>query len=247
MATKMKADVPSRVFCISLDESNKKGDDKMLIVLSYATSPGRIEYVCLGAVSCTSKKAEESYRHTIAKALIEFDPSGEILQWLHTSGTGMVDHAPTAMKLVRLVVKHPYDCDTHGLDLMFGKMSEIVVGTQDGLGSLRIFHFLYELGYTRRNECKLWDHIMTIAYGNLTNAPRPVRNKIRLINSARWGSAGIVAKEYLVLANIQAPEALVIHACQKYPHITRQELMDLKTISGTIILDLTNYLILLVN
>jgi hypothetical protein len=78
LVQKMKAEVPSRVFCISMDESNKKGDDKMLIVLSYAKNPGRIEYICLGAVSCATKKADESYRHVISKALLEFDPSGDI-------------------------------------------------------------------------------------------------------------------------------------------------------------------------
>jgi hypothetical protein len=64
-----------------------------------------------------------------------------ILKWLRDHGSGMVDHAPAAMKLVRLAVKHAYDCDAHGLDLVYAKMSESLVGTQDGLGSLRIFQF----------------------------------------------------------------------------------------------------------
>lgn len=102
MVAKIKSEC-NGVVCISMDESNKKGDDKMMITLSYATSLGRVEYLCVGAVSATSKKAEESYTHTILKALDNFDPTGELSDMIHTRGTGMVDHAPTAMKLVRLV------------------------------------------------------------------------------------------------------------------------------------------------
>lgn len=236
LIAKMKAEVPACVFCISMDESNKKGDDKMLIMLSYATDTCRIVYICIGAVSCTSKKANESYTHTIAKAILEFDPSGDVLRWLRLCGHAMVDHCPSAMKLARLTARYPYDCDSHGADLVYSKMSETVVGTQDGLGSLRIFQFLYELGYTRRNERKIWDYVMENAYGNMSNAPKPVRNTIRLINSARWGSAGIVAREYLILAGIRAPYRLIQFICQKYPHITQQELLDIKTVSGMIML-----------
>lgn len=221
------------ILSISMDESNKKGDDKMMIALSYATDTGRVKYNCVGAPSIVSKKAEESYEHTVQKCLNEFDPSGEISEMLATSGTGMVDHAPGAMKLVKLTAHRSYECDAHGLDLVYATMCSIVAGEQDDMGLLRLFQFLFELGYTSRHDRKIWTHVMERAYGSYENAPAIVRKLIRLINSARWGSAGIVANEYLELAELQAPPKLIDYGCETIPGATPETLAEMKTVSGS--------------
>jgi hypothetical protein len=218
------------VLSISMDESNKKNNDRMIITLSYASALGRVTYDCVGAVPVLSKKADECYEHTIKKTLLEFDPSGAILDILNNRGTGMVDHAPAAMKLIRLVVKHPYDCDAHGVDLVMSTVSEAVVGTQDGLGSLRVYQFLYELGFSARKERGMWNYILE--HAQCVDLPPCATKLIKMMCQARWGCAGVCAAQYIELATVKANQSLIDYACEKLPDSTPESLSSVLNITG---------------
>jgi hypothetical protein len=231
MASRIKNDSQG-VLCLQSDDSNKLGDDKTILSLSYATSLGRVSRDVVGAFSSSSKKAKQACDYVIKKALDEFDSSGDIIKMLSDHGSGTADHAPAAIKLMTLLIVYFYGCDAHSCDLVYKTVSELMVGCAEGLGSLRTPQFLYELGYTARSSRPLWEHIMEKAFGSMEAAPKCVQKLIRLPCEARWGSTAKVAGQFLVLASEQAPPPMIAFALQKLPGITPQKLADMVTVKG---------------
>jgi hypothetical protein len=110
-------------------------------ILSWADDAGRVHVIVMGAVS-TMKKAENQADNILIPELNSWDPG-----LLAIIKNGSSDNASTAMKCVHHILDNFYGCDAHVYDLMWGAINEYIVGTQDGIGSIKLIQGLFDLGY----------------------------------------------------------------------------------------------------